>query len=64
MLSILYSKKDIESATKMCSLFLILSEKDKIMANGYVSALADKTIANKDESQQDESLAAAARGRG
>lgn len=53
----MYSKKDIEDANKMCSLFLILSEKDKIMANGYVSALADKTIANRDESQQDEPLA-------
>lgn len=55
----MYSKKDIEDANKMCSLFLILSEKDKIMANGYVSALADKTVADNNREQQGKPLTVA-----
>ncbi len=53
------SKRDIEDANRMRDLFLILSEGDKAMVNGYLSALVDKTVANKDEPQQDEPLAVA-----
>ncbi len=54
-----YSKKEIEDANKMYNLFLNLSERDKVMANGYLSALADKTIANGNGEQQDKPLAVA-----
>lgn len=54
-----YSKKDIEDANKMYNLFLNLSERDKVMANGYLSALIDKTNADNGREQQDKPLAVA-----
>lgn len=51
-----YSKRDIKDANKMRDLFLILSEQDKAMVNGYLSALVDKTVAGGNREQQDKPL--------
>lgn len=47
------SKKDIEDARKISSIFSDISEESKTMAIVYLSALRDKEIADSDRQLQE-----------
>ncbi len=47
------SKKDIEDARKISSIFADISEESKMMAIVYLSALRDKEIADRDKQLQE-----------
>lgn len=47
------SKKDIEDAKKISSIFADISEESKMMAIVYLSALRDKEIMDRDKQLQE-----------